>query len=59
MDAKKMFFEIIKIRYVYCVIIIIRECLHIIKNDPVYNEYGETEYEFPGYRRQVIGAVKN
>jgi hypothetical protein len=48
MDTKKVFFKIIKISNVYCVIIIIRKSLHIIKNNPVNNEDGKPEYKFAG-----------
>jgi uncharacterized protein YkuJ len=59
MDAEKVLLKIVNIFNVYGIVIIIRERLHIIKNDPVYDEDGKAEYEFTRNGRQVVGTVED
>jgi hypothetical protein len=59
MNNKKVLLKIIKVGNVYIVIIIIREGLHVIKNDPVNDEYRKAEDKLARNSRQVIKAVKN
>jgi len=59
MDAKKLLLEIIKISDMYRVEIIIRESLHIIKNDPVDDEYRKAKYKLAGNGRCVKKGIKD